>query len=257
MSAIVIEGSLVHYETVGRGRPILFVHGWLGSWRYWMHTMEEMSSTARSYAFDLWGFGDTDRAKGRHRLSDFVKLLESFLDSMGMWRVSIVGHALGALVGLKFARLFPARVERLLGVSLPISKSAVNRKALAGGRGLFGGYRWQEYEEVAGELKKTEPTIIDLSLDSLEGEDTLGLLAGLGMPILLVHGSKDPIVRPFGDDLLPSAGYNTRLIQFEGSRHFPMLEERGKFDRLIKDFFSSGDDLRALELKEEWRRRTR
>jgi pimeloyl-ACP methyl ester carboxylesterase len=257
MSAIVIEGSVVHYETIGRGRPIIFLHGWLGSWRYWMHTMEEASASSRSYAFDFWGFGDTDRAKGRQALNDFVKQIEAFMETTGMWRVTLIGHALGAAAALKFAGLFPARVERLMAVSLPISKHAVNRKALAGGRSLFGGYRWQDYEELTGELKKTDPSVIEPSIDSLDQDDLTAILAGLSMPVMLVNGGKDPIVRPFGEEVIPPTSYNTRLIQFDDSRHFAMLEERGKFDRLIKDFLAAGDDLRALELKEEWRRRTR
>ena len=63
MSAIVIDGGLVHYEAFGRGKPVLFLHGWLGSWRYWMRTMEEAADKYRTYALDLWGFGDTDKSK--------------------------------------------------------------------------------------------------------------------------------------------------------------------------------------------------
>ncbi|MDH4138550.1 MAG: alpha/beta hydrolase, partial [Anaerolineae bacterium] len=38
MSAIVIDGGLIHYESWGRGSPLILLHGWLGSWRYWMPT---------------------------------------------------------------------------------------------------------------------------------------------------------------------------------------------------------------------------
>ncbi len=257
MSAVIIEGSLVHYETIGRGRPVVFLHGWLGSWRYWMHTMEEICAGSRGYAFDFWGFGDTDRARGRGQINDFVKQIEAFMESVGMWRVTLVGHALGAAAALRFAGLFPTRVERIMAVSLPLTKNAVSRKAMVGGRGLFGGYRWQDYAELSEELRKTDPTVIEPSIDSLDHDDLPAILAGLNMPVMLVNGSKDPIVRPFGEEALLTAGQNTRLVQFDDSRHFPMLEERGKFDRLIKDFLAAGDDLRALELKDEWRRRTR
>ena len=66
MGSIVTDRGVVHYETTGRGRPVVFLHGWIGLWRYWMQTMEELAFSHRSYAFDLWGFGDTDRGKGRH-----------------------------------------------------------------------------------------------------------------------------------------------------------------------------------------------
>ena len=60
MSAVVIGEGLVHYEAMGRGKPVVFIHGWLGSWRYWVPAMEEISSRHRSYALDLWGFGDSE-----------------------------------------------------------------------------------------------------------------------------------------------------------------------------------------------------
>ena len=59
MSALIVEDEVVHYEVLGRGRPLIFVHGWLGSWRYWIPTMQALSSEYRTYALDLWGFGDS------------------------------------------------------------------------------------------------------------------------------------------------------------------------------------------------------
>jgi pimeloyl-ACP methyl ester carboxylesterase len=38
----------VHYEVLGRGRPLIFLHGWVGSWRYWIPVMQAASiPTAR------------------------------------------------------------------------------------------------------------------------------------------------------------------------------------------------------------------
>ena len=259
MSAIVIDGKLVHYETTGRGPAVVFLHGWLGSWRYWMPTMEELAGSRRSYAFDFWGFGDSDRAGAEYHVDDFLRQLEGFLEDLGIWRFSLVGHALGAAVAVRFARLFPQRVERVMAVSLPLSRGVVNHKGLMGGGGMLGrlGYRWQEHGEIAGEADKTDGQAIPRSVDSLADCDIPEALSTLNMPVLLVYGRRDPFVRPLGEELLNPARYNTRLITFEEARHFPMLEERSKFNRLIKDFFDAGSDLRALELKEEWRRRTR
>lgn len=59
MSATLLDDKIVHYEVLGRGRPIIFLHGWVGSWRYWVPAMQTAVMSFRAHAFDLWGFGDT------------------------------------------------------------------------------------------------------------------------------------------------------------------------------------------------------
>ena len=49
MSIIVVDNQVVHYEVLGRGRPVLFLHGWMGSWRYWFPTMEHVQRYYRAY----------------------------------------------------------------------------------------------------------------------------------------------------------------------------------------------------------------
>ena len=85
MSAVVIDGGLVHYEAFGRGNPpVLFLHGWIGSWRYWMSTMEAISDKHRTYALDLWGFGDSDKSRPRYDIKDYIALIDNFADNMGI-----------------------------------------------------------------------------------------------------------------------------------------------------------------------------
>ena len=66
MSAIILEQEVVHYEVLGRGRPLIFLHGWVGSWRYWIPVMQAASLTFRAYALDQWGFGDTAKDPNRY-----------------------------------------------------------------------------------------------------------------------------------------------------------------------------------------------
>src|SRR5207244_10280322 len=104
MSAITIENDLVHYEVLGRGRPVIFVHGWLGSWRYWIPTMQALSSEYRTYALDLWGYGDSAKAGSRYGLEAQADLLARFMEQLGILKAAFVGHALGGAVLLHFAR---------------------------------------------------------------------------------------------------------------------------------------------------------
>ncbi len=121
MSAITIDNNLVHYEVLGRGRPVVLLHGWLGSWRYWIPTMQQLSVKYRIYALDLWGFGDTDKEPTRYSFAAQVKLLTDFMDKLGIAKAAIVGHSLGAAVGITFARQFAERAPRLMLISPPLA----------------------------------------------------------------------------------------------------------------------------------------
>ncbi|MFQ3535393.1 MAG: alpha/beta hydrolase [Aggregatilineales bacterium] len=120
MSAITIENDLVHYEALGRGRPVILVHGWLGSWRYWVPTMQHLSGKYRAYALDLWGFGDSGKDITKYAVRDQVNMLFKFFENMGIRKAVLVGHSLGAAVCLNFARQYPEFTHRLFLISPPL-----------------------------------------------------------------------------------------------------------------------------------------
>src|SRR5512145_1266240 len=103
MSAITIENDLVHYEVLGRGRPVILVHGWLGSWRYWIPAMQQLSMKYRTYALDLWGFGESGKDPRRYDFEAQVALLEQFMEKMCITKAALVGHSLGASVVARYA----------------------------------------------------------------------------------------------------------------------------------------------------------
>jgi pimeloyl-ACP methyl ester carboxylesterase len=261
MSAIVIKEGLVHYEVIGRGRPLLFVHGWLGSWRYWVPAMEELSHTHRTYALDLWGFGDSDKLNSYYSLEAYVEQIQEFMDQLGIWRIPIVGHALGGIVALMFAAQSPERVEQVMGVSVPLMSADINRPlASFSGNGdalarLVA--KRAHFPEIDVEARKTDVNAIISSMRSTTEHDLGGVLPPMEMPVLLVHGEDDALVKPSQPEWLQDCDDNVRPFYLNGVQHFPMLEERNKFNRLLVDFLDSADDLASLEVKEEWQRRLR
>ncbi|HVO70098.1 MAG TPA: alpha/beta fold hydrolase, partial [Aggregatilineaceae bacterium] len=112
MSAITVENDLVHYEVLGRGRPVILLHGWLGSWRYWVPAMQQLSMKYRTYALDFWGFGDSGRDTRRYDFPSQVMLLDQFMEKMGISKAALVGHDLGAAVAARYAIQHPDRVPR-------------------------------------------------------------------------------------------------------------------------------------------------
>jgi pimeloyl-ACP methyl ester carboxylesterase len=261
MSAVVLQEGLVHYEAMGRGTgPLVFLHGWLGSWRYWVPAMEELSMTRRTYAFDLWGFGDSEKQRN-YSVHGYVDLLSAFLDEMGLQRVALVGHSLGGLIALRFAARSPDRVERVMGVSVPLLGSSLEPlfAAFVGNGNVLSRLlaRRASFPEVEREARKADLDAIAVSLRSAMEHDLYQVAVPSYVPVLLVHGEGDLLIHAPQPGSARELAQNARVVLLDGACHFPMLEEKNKFNRLLKQFLRGDGDLDSLELKEEWRRRLR
>ncbi|BAJ62696.1 alpha/beta fold hydrolase [Anaerolinea thermophila] len=262
MSAILLDGQMVHYEVLGRGRPVIFLHGWIGSWRYWIPTMQAASIAYRAYALDFWGFGDSAKVPERYGLDGQVNLLRGFMDQMGIGRVALIGHGLGATVAVMFALRYPEVVDRVLAVAYPLDETRLHPRLRSQSPEELVDWlleRNSTTEPVRVEAAKTDPRAIQ---DSLEGLTTLEAREAsqkLTCACLLVYGEKDPVVPAPSDEVFLGLPFQTHGIVFDQSGHFPILDESSKFNRLVMDFLSLGvgESPRMLQLKEEWKRRVR
>jgi pimeloyl-ACP methyl ester carboxylesterase len=262
MSALVLDGGVVHYEYFGRGRPLIFIHGWLGSWRYWVPAMDALSEDFRVYAFDLWGFGDSDKSKHRYGVNDYVSLLDSFIQELGVFgSIPLVGHALGATVAVLFALEYPNLVDRVMAVSLPFGRDTINQRFLSGGGSLFdrvlGRSPTAGYEDIEQEASRAAPDAISESVQSVMNLDLRPQLSSLSVPLLALYGENDGVVTPSDPANFADLGPAVRALRMPEARHFPMLDRSSQFNRLLLDFLGADNDLSQLELKDEWQRRVR
>ena len=260
MSAILLDGSIVHYEVLGRGRPVIFLHGWVGSWRYWITSMQVASTSYRAYALDLWGFGDTAHSVLNYPLEQQASLLDRFLNEMGIGKIALVGHGLGALVSMNFATRFPQSVDRVMAVSCPLNYESVNarlRTAPPAELVEWLSNRTPEATTALADASKTDLQAVTVSMAGLQTDNLFGNFRGLNIPTLLVYGEKDQAITAPDEEF--SISTMTHQIELEGSGHFPMIEETVRFNRLLTDFLAldSGMSPRELQMKEDWKRRVR
>lgn len=227
--------------------------------------MEAVSDKHRTYALDLWGFGDSDKSRPRYTVADYVELVHEFVGNMGIREAPIIGHALGASVALEYAVNYADSVRKVMAVSLPMNPDCINRKLIdfANNSVIAKVMWWRQitYKEVQKEAEKAGEGAISLSIQSVAKVDVNSHIQSLSQRdnamLLAVYGEKDDVIDPNPTRDLNGSWLNIRQIGLSDSKHFPMLDEAAKFHRLLKDFLDVENDLSALELKEEWRRRTR
>ncbi len=262
MSVVLLEQQIVHYEVLGRGRPLIFLHGWVGSWRYWIPVMQAASVSFRAYAIDFWGFGDTAKVQQNYGLDSQVHLLDAFLYEMGIGKVALVGHGLGAVVAVQYALHNPDIVDRVMAVNCPLDDACVSSRLRTSSAVDLAEWLLAKSpltEPVRADAPKTDTLAIASSLVGLSSPEVKGASKKLATSCLLVNGQNDPAVTLPDLDSLVSLPEQTHALMFEQSGHFPMLDDSSKFNRLLVDFLTlpSGESPRQLQMKEEWKRRVR
>ncbi len=262
MSAIILDGSMVHYEALGRGRPIVFLHGWVGSWRYWINAMQVASTSYRAYAVDLFGFGDSTRDALRYPIDRQADLINRFLEEMGIGKVALVGHGLGALVGMSFVKQWPKSVDRMMAINCPLEYDAVNaRMKTASLTELVDWLATRTPEGVAAltDASKADPLAVTASMAGLQANNIFSEIRNLGVPCLLVYGPNDPAITTPSQEKADALPQHMHQVSLENAGHFPMIDNPTQFNRLMTDFLAldSGTSPRELQLKEEWKRRVR
>ena len=107
-----IEINLALWQ--GAGLPILCIHGITANCRCWDTLAETLAPQHQVMAMDLRGRGQSDRPSRGYALAYHLRDINCLLDDLKIERAVIMGHSLGAFIGLAFAAEYPGRVDRLI-----------------------------------------------------------------------------------------------------------------------------------------------
>ncbi len=111
----VVDGARVHYQRAGTGRPLLLLHGLVGSVKNWRQNISFLSRDSSVYAIDLCNMGESERVPGLNAgLEATADRLAAYMDAVGLEEADIAGHSHGGAVAMMFAARHPNRVRRLI-----------------------------------------------------------------------------------------------------------------------------------------------
>jgi pimeloyl-ACP methyl ester carboxylesterase len=107
-----IQIQLAEWE--GRGKTILCVHGITANCRCWDVMADVLSPKHTTIAMDLRGRGRSEAPASGYSIEHHCKDILALLDNLKLDNAVIMGHSLGAFIGLVFAADYPDRVNRLI-----------------------------------------------------------------------------------------------------------------------------------------------
>jgi pimeloyl-ACP methyl ester carboxylesterase len=110
-----VSGARVHYLHAGSGRPMLLIHGLVGSSQNWRNNIAALAQYASVYAIDMVNMGKSQRVRGLDAgLRATANRVVAVMDALGLADADIAAHSHGGAVALMLAALHPRRVRSLI-----------------------------------------------------------------------------------------------------------------------------------------------
>jgi len=267
------NGLRLLYETQGTGDDVVIVvHGGAGLPHEYFHPMlYNLSRYAKLVFFDRRADMLSEKAHGAASIAEQADDIDALRKTLGLERVSLLGHSFGATIALNYALRHPENVKRLILVSAAAvvenpyegekrilqTLSKVEMAAYRSGEDGKGAaspcdrvrmryavlYPHFFYKLIPYDFKRGYYTVYFDSLSKKEalggdptGLDVRGQLSQVTAPVLVVSGKHDLMTTPDQSSELASGLPKSRLVVMEHSGHFPFFEENYLFTEWVRQF---------------------
>jgi len=86
----------IYYEDLGKGKPVVFIHGWPLSGSMWEYQVTQLPQQGlRCIIYDRRGFGKSDRPFNGYDYNTMAGDLKSLLDELDLKDVTLAGFSMG------------------------------------------------------------------------------------------------------------------------------------------------------------------
>ena len=116
-----VNGVRLHYVTAGKGKLILFVHGFPEFWYEWKNQLQEFGRDHQAVALDMRGYNLSSKPAGldQYRMKHLVEDLRSLAEFLGHKRFILAGHDWGGAACWAFPYYYPGVLEKLIIINAP------------------------------------------------------------------------------------------------------------------------------------------
>ncbi len=116
-----VNGVLLHYATAGKGKLILFLHGFPEFWYAWKNQLIEFAATHQAVAPDLRGYNLSSKpgALEHYEIPHLVEDVRALARHLGHERFVLVGHDWGGAVAWATALYHPECIKKLVIINAP------------------------------------------------------------------------------------------------------------------------------------------
>lgn len=252
MARMAVAGADLEIETLGSGRPLLFLHGE----DYFKQHRPFLNALAKRYRVVIPrhpGFGSSSLPDSFRTIDDLAYLYLDLIETMQLDRPVVAGASLGGWIALEMAVRSPAAIDRLVllgtvGVKMggredrdfadiyQIPETEMRALTFADPGRFVPKYAELEQAELMSIARDRELTWQYAWKPYMHNPTLKTWLHRIRMPTLMVWGEQDGIARTDYARALSSALPNARLDVVADAGHYPQIEQADKVAALIASF---------------------
>ena len=259
-----VEIALAVWE--GKGKTVFCVHGISASCRCWDNVAEALTPQHSVLAMDLRGRGLSEKPASGYSISHHCRDIHGLLKHEKIDQVVMLGHSLGALIGLEFAAKFSETVDRLilvdgggqltqeqrekvfagiqptldrLGKIFPSKEAYLDlmksNPLLQPWTSMLETYYLYELEEADGGVRsRVKAEHIKEEAENLTGYDVTGFYSRIKCPVLILR-APEGMTTP-DNILLPEKAlekmlreiFNVKYVDIPGTNHYSIVMQPDK-----------------------------
>lgn len=246
---VIVDSLLTHYETHGRGKTILLLHGWGDSAAGLASLQKALAKKYQVIALDLPGFGGTQAPTEAWGLDNYAYFVNHFLAKIEAKKLkAIIGHSNGGAIAIRGMACGWLGADNLVLLASAGIRGEYRGKAKAlrliakTGKALTAPLpesvkqrlRKKVYATVGSDMLVAEH--LQETFKKIITDDVRGDAARLALPTLLIYGDQDEATPVRHAKLLHDAIKTSKLEILPGVGHFVHLDAQDRVVKLIEGF---------------------
>jgi pimeloyl-ACP methyl ester carboxylesterase len=260
-----VSGIKTRICETGEGAPLILIHGFMGTFCDWRLNIPELARHFAIKAFDLPGFGYSDKPIGfPYTTGGYASFLIALLDKLNIEKATLAGNSLGGQIALMACLKYPGRVsslilidsggypgcvkfplfkllkipalgEVLMSMASPLSVRYVLGHVLKDKSSIKDdvvAYYYNVFK--TANAKKVPPTVIrNVAIDEIE---ITGRLNEINCPTLILWGADDEVIPINYARMFNRSIANSDLLIIDNAGHLPQVDKPEIVNRAILDF---------------------
>lgn len=257
-----IDNQQLHFNDVGQGPVLFFIHGFLADSSMWQPQIEQLSTEYRCISIDLWAHGESDAMPaGTTSLVTIAEHCLALLSFLDVSQCTVIGNGTGSAIAAEMILAKPSRISKLvmangfIGFEPQVNcakyqlwidqvnqdKQCSDELATIIADKFFAASHTSTAKSTfASKLTRLSAVKIEqLALFSpmaLYKRDTLELVEQFTLPCLIMIGEQNQLRTMLEAYLMQDCITGSQLVQIADAGHFSNIEQTTKVNQLLLTF---------------------